>query len=310
MRSLFALLPAALAILFCFLFARPARADEPIRLETFREAEVGLHTLKLRDGRRLYKTPRELRFQHPFLCAANDAERAAGKAYVLTWEKVHDLFEPIGTVEGARELLFLFHDAVMIADAAHYERLVNAFAGRPELAEVSREVPHFFGATVGWTDDAFGVRGLLYDRKGGVGRLQVLAVTLIVPRDGGPVERHVDILINGPHQSWQTGPGGGGGELQRDLDAFRKIAADCFPAEPTLEAFKNVLQPGVTFTQAREAFGTPDDDRGSGVHIYVYSLPEGEILVGVPGLDNVRVIYALFRAGGETTTLFDLQKPF
>ncbi len=57
----------------------------------------------------------------------------------------------------------------------------------------------------------------------------------------------------------------------------------------TIEYFKNQLKPSMTFAELALAFGEPDDDIGSGIHIYVYNLDNGtRIYIGFT--DNI--IYA------------------
>lgn len=69
-------------------------------------------------------------------------------------------------------------------------------------------------------------------------------------------------------------------------NAFAQQTAN---SERTVETFRRI-KPNMTMKQIREVCGTPDDDIGSGIHIYVYKLPDGSaVRIGTP--DNKKTMY-------------------
>ncbi len=65
-----------------------------------------------------------------------------------------------------------------------------------------------------------------------------------------------------------------------------------FPlGERTVEAFEPYLSRQLTPSEARRRFGTPDEETGSGLRIYVYRLDGNrELWLGFPG--DAAIIYA------------------
>lgn len=57
----------------------------------------------------------------------------------------------------------------------------------------------------------------------------------------------------------------------------------------SFESFNTQLKADMTYTAIVNAFGTPDEDKGSGIHIYVYKLTNGtSIWIGYAN----KIIYA------------------
>jgi hypothetical protein len=72
------------------------------------------------------------------------------------------------------------------------------------------------------------------------------------------------------------------------------LVSACSPDEaqslaPTLEHFQTHLKPDMAYDAIVSKFGSPSKDIGSGIHIYVYSLPDStEMWIGY----HDRLLYA------------------
>ena len=82
-------------------------------------------------------------------------------------------------------------------------------------------------------------------------------------------------------------------------------ACDSRPTSPvggrTVEAFEPYLTRQLTPAEARQRFGTPDEETGSGLRIYVYRLDGNrELWLGFPG--DAAITYAKVKAADGSVT--------
>ena len=64
------------------------------------------------------------------------------------------------------------------------------------------------------------------------------------------------------------------------------------------------IGPGTTMEQVRATVGAPDRDIGSGIHIYLYALPDGShVWIGSP--DASEILYVRHVASGTSTSLYE-----
>src|SRR3989440_5379366 len=69
------------------------------------------------------------------------------------------------------------------------------------------------------------------------------------------------------------------------------LAQQLPPTARTIEAFHR-LKPQMSMKQVIDICGVPDEDTGSGIHIYVYKLADGSLVrIGTP--DKKRLIYVV-----------------
>ena len=59
------------------------------------------------------------------------------------------------------------------------------------------------------------------------------------------------------------------------------LAASCLKSDSekrSFEYFNTHLKAGMNFNDIKQTFGEPDEDKGSGIHIYVYKLKDGSAI--------------------------------
>jgi hypothetical protein len=85
------------------------------------------------------------------------------------------------------------------------------------------------------------------------------------------------------------------------LSLFLLLATACLkkstndePQPNTIGYFTQHLQAGMSYQAIVDAFGNPDGDIGSGIHIYVYNLTDGtNVWIGYNGTN---IVYAQHRS--------------
>ena len=87
------------------------------------------------------------------------------------------------------------------------------------------------------------------------------------------------------------------------LDSCGKAPVEAVKPASKLEDFTPFLTRDLTPALARQRFGNPSEERGSGLRIYIYRLSDGrQIALGFPG--DRAIMYAKLReTDGSTTDL-------
>lgn len=269
-------------------------------LERWQPCSVSFEHVTLRDGRTLYRLPAPtLQDRQPFLVAATDAERDAGHGYAVGVDSASRLFEPPRDADGARELCRLLGGGTLIADAEAFARVrAAAEALAPDATgwgiTVADEQPKAFGATARAVPGGFEVQRLVLTNSG-YGRLDVETQRFTVSAEGTvKVER--TRWITGPPRTWQTAGEVDEAEqaaLLAEVDRFLQAMAKALAPTRTLQAFVDVCAAEtLTFAQVRWAFGEPDADEGSGLHLYRYLLADGTSVVFGTGGEDAPLTYA------------------
>jgi len=76
----------------------------------------------------------------------------------------------------------------------------------------------------------------------------------------------------------------------------------------TIDAFEPHLNTQLTPAEARTRFGSPDEETGSGLRIYIYRLENNiQLWLGFPG--DAPIIYARTKAADGTIVDISLRKP-
>jgi hypothetical protein len=255
--------------------------------------------LRLRPGLTLYgRTAGRTTDPYPYALVATDEMRAAGRAHAVLPDSFGRVVteESLATGAGATEAVRFFVHGREVRDAATASRV---------LAEVRRLAPTLVHARLEAAPDAtpeslLAEPRLARDAGGFVVRLLLLqtdvqvrlvAATGRVDPSKGRVTVEERVVVSGPATELLVcGTGEDLAELERrrvaildEVARIRRALLGALDPRRTREAVRRLARPGVTMAEVRAALGEPDDDVGSGIHVWVYALDEGAVLVGEAG---------------------------
>jgi hypothetical protein len=234
----------------------------------------------------------------PYLLAATDEQRALGEALPVTPETLGEFVTQasLAASAGAQEAVALFLPSEVVASREQARR-IRAEARRlgPTLTEFqihehgAEAVEHYAGPRVTRrADGTFDVRLLALATE-----LEVTLETVIgtVDPTTGRVTLERKALIQGPPCFWgMCGTGVDLAELHEqharrlaERDLIRRTLRAALHPGRTREAARALARQGVTLADVTRALGEPQDDLGSGLHIWVFPLDQGVLLVGEAG---------------------------
>jgi hypothetical protein len=251
-----------------------------IRLGRFRNVSVPLEHLKLRDGRRFYRGSRHLDNVYPYWVASGPDEKAREQGYELRLKNAHALFEPIRTEDQAHELARLMTGGMVVPDESTYTMLrQEALRLKPEATgwgvKLKDGRPGVFGVQVKNIDGGFQVHALVFVCSAHLW-LEVVEETYTIAPDR-PIQRKRICWIKGPPQARQTAGRVDEAEearLRAEVQRFRTACLRVLHRNLTPARVKAALSDRPTFAVIRDRLGEPEQDLGSGIHIYLYRLAD------------------------------------
>jgi hypothetical protein len=318
------------SVVAVLLLAGSVRAEEdPLRRtpEAWKVLRTPWRTLRVRPEWTLYFRPwgRTGTDPFPYVLAATDEMRTAGHAVAVRPEHFgrYVTRETLATPEGALEAVRFFVAGRVVPDASAARRVLEEAArlsaeptkaGAVVVQEHPGDGADLAPSVVRAADGTFAVRFLALETDLEIALVRVRAR---VDPGTGAVTIERDVLVKGPLAVVLFCPVGGDMERLQEEVAARQAAVDgvrralraALDPRRTRERVRALAKPGVTMESLRRALGAPDDDVGSGVHLWVFALDEGAALVAEAG--NVRAIALLpsvpgspFEKPGDEERLF------
>jgi hypothetical protein len=235
---------------------------------------------------------------YPYVLAATAQQRARNEALPVTPDNLGTFVTQasLATEPGALEALAFFLPAELVrtreearrirAEARRLAPTLEAWAITESGAEA---VEHYAGPSTRRRPDGR-IEADFFALASSLELTLERALGVVDPASGRvTLERR--ILIQGPPCFWGA-CGTGSSPEQSAADQARRVAerdrvrralrAALHPGR-TREAARALARPGVTLADVKAALGPPADDVGSGLHIWVFLLDQGVLLVGEAG---------------------------
>ncbi len=300
----------AVLTLGVLLSAAAARADDDLvrTPESWSVLRHSWETLRLREGWTLYARPQVGSGVDPFpyVLAATGETRKANRGFAVRPEEFGRYVTPesLGTEAGAMEAVRFFVAGRVVPDAAAARRIVE------EARRLASTLKHWAIEVSGTPSFDAGAAPAVRGAEGGASLVTLLAletdleialvqVTARVDAIKGSVAIERRRIVKGLPTSWGSCFTGGDLEAvekeeadrRAETDRVRRVLRAALDPRRTREMVRSLAKPGVTMEAVRAALGEPDDDVGSGIHIWVYALDEGAALVGEAGkVHHVRLV--------------------
>jgi hypothetical protein len=295
----------ALAVLGLGSGAPPASAGEPADPAARTPDAWRVHVprwkrLRARPELTLYaRTAREAGTDpYPFVLAATREQRAQEVGIAVLPGTIGRFVtrESLADAGGAAEAVRFFVHGREVRDAAALARVVEAARRVAEAMPVT----HVRVLLAGDPGALFAAPRVSAEGGVHVVRLVVVQTDVVVrvieavgrvDATAGAVTVEERLLVSGPPVAALLCATGETPESLARLESehaarvgtVRRALLSALDPRRTREAVRALAKPGVTMERVRAALGEPDDDVGSGIHVWVYALEEGAARVGEAG---------------------------